>query len=59
MHGSQLQQKPADVSDNKTDVALYMYTWVCICIENSMGGCRETGAGFVPGERDPRERFSS
>lgn len=54
-----MQQKPADVSDNKTDVALYMYTQVCICIENSMGGCRETGDGFVPGERDPRERFSS
>lgn len=52
---SQLQQKPAGISDNKTDVVLYMYTQVCICIENSVGGHEETGDGFVSEERDSRE----
>lgn len=54
---SRLRQKPADISDSKTDVVLYMYTWVCICIENSVGGHKGSGDSFVSGERDPRECF--
>lgn len=49
---SQLQRNPADVSDNKTDVVLYLYTQVCICIENSMGGHREAGDDSVSGGRE-------
>lgn len=54
---SQLQQKPTDVSDNKTDVVLYRYTHGFVL--HSLGGRRETGDGFVSGEGDPRACFFS
>lgn len=52
---SRLRQKPADISDSKTDVVLYMYTWVCICIENSVGEHKGSGDSFVSEERGIQE----
>lgn len=52
---SRLRQKPAGISDSKTDVVLCMYTWVCVCIENSVGGHRGSGDSFVSEERDSQE----
>jgi hypothetical protein len=51
--GSKL--KTCVVSDNKTDIDGYMYTQVCICIENSVEGHMKTGDGFVSEEGDLRE----